>query len=440
MAAPDEDTTARDETPADLVLDSVPVSLRVAAAWSWRLIVVGIVIYVGFQGFTTLAPVALPLAIALLIAAPLEQLVSAMHKRRVPRAVGALLSILMLILIVLGMGVAASSAVLAGFDDLQQAAVKGFDQFLDWLVDGPVHLSREQIDQIIGNAQSTLQDNAWGLATGAFSVTGAIGSLVAGSVVALFSLFFFLKDGRRLWVWFVGLLPQRRGARVDRAGMTAWLTMRRYTETSVTVAFIDAVGIGLAAWILGLPLVLPIAIFVFLLSFIPLFGATISGSIAVLVALFDGGWVTALLMAGAVLLVQQVEGNVLYPWLFGRAMSLHPLAILLTVSIGTLLLGLIGAVIAVPIVSAFYAFARSLHGQYREDVDEPPDSGAIAVLTEHPMDAIKRAREAIARTGEIRVRRRPGRGESGGAATPPPHAPREGAPGDDQAPPHDPER
>ncbi|WP_169747706.1 AI-2E family transporter [Demequina subtropica] len=393
-----------DEAPADVASEYVPLWLRVTAAWSWRLIIVGIIAYVMFAGFTNFASIILPLAIAMLIAAPLEQAVSRLEKWHVPRALGAALAILALVTVVLGLAVAAGSSIVAGFGDLQEAAVKGFDQFLDWLVDGPVHLSREQIDDMLGNVQKTVQDNAWGVATGAFSVTGTIGSLFAGSIVALFSLFFFMKDGRKLWLWFVGLVPRSRSERVDNAGMTAWLTLRRYTETSVFVAFIDAVGIGTGAWILGLPLAFPIAIFVFLLSFIPLFGATLSGAIAVLVGLFDGGWPTALWMLAIVLLVQQIEGNVLYPWLFGKAASLHPLVILLTVSMGTLLLGLIGAVIAVPIVSFVYAFGRSLHAQMTAEAEVPPDTGAV--LTEHPREAIKRAREAIAKTGEIRVRRR----------------------------------
>lgn len=399
---------AHDAPPADVVTENVPVWLRVTAAWAWRLIVVGIVLVVFFQGFTMLTAVVIPLAIAMIIAAPLEQMVGRLERWRVPRAAGAMLAILALVFVVLGLGVAAGSSIVAGFDDLRAAALQGFDQFLDWLVNGPIHMSREQIDQAIANAASLLQDNALGVASGAASITGTVGSLFAGSIIALFALFFFMKDGRKLWMWFVGLLPRGRAAHVDRAGTAAWLTLRRYTETSVFVAFIDAVGIGLGAWILGIPLALPIAIFVFLLSFIPLFGATISGAIAVLVALFDGGAVTALWMAAIVLAVQQLEGNILYPWLFGRAASLHPLAILLTVTTGTLLLGLVGAVIAVPFLSFGYAFARALRSEYTAEETGVDGTGEITVLGEQPKDALRRAREAIARTGEIRVRRHRG--------------------------------
>ncbi|WP_062379789.1 AI-2E family transporter [Demequina pelophila] len=390
------------EPAPDFETEHVPLWLRVTAAWSWRLIVVGIVVWVFATGFTQLATVVLPLGIALLIAAPLERLVARMEGWGIHRTLGSALSLVGLVVVILGLSFAAGSSIVAGFDDLRDAAVSGFNQFLDWLVDGPIHMSREQIDEVIANGTSALQDNAWGLATGAFSVTGTIGTLFAGSAIALFALFFFLRDGRTLWLWFVGLMPKSRKETIDRAGSNAWVTLRRYTQTSVFVAFIDAVGIGLAAWIIGVPLVIPIAIFVFLLSFIPLIGATLSGAIAVAVALFDGGWVSALLMMGAVLLVQQLEGNILYPWLFGKAVSLHPLAILLTVATGTLLLGLVGAVIAVPILSFGYAFARSLHSDWRADKDD--DAGALG---EGPKVALQRARDVIAKTGEIRIRRRP---------------------------------
>lgn len=400
-------TNEPDQRPADAPATiAVPWSLRVAAAWAWRLIVVGVVVWVLFHGFTTLASVVLPLIIALLIAAPLERLVTRLNGWRVPRAAGALAAILGLLLVIAGLGAAASGAVVADFEGLRVAAVTGFDTFLTWLVDGPAHLSREQIDVYLGNIGKLIEDNAWGLATGAFSVTGAIGALLAGSLIALFALFFFLKDGRSLWLWVVRMFPTGRAERIDGAGVAAWGTLRRYTQTSVFVAFIDAVGIGVGAWLLGIPLALPIGIFVFLLSFIPLFGATLSGAIAVLVALVDGGWVTAVWMLVIVLAVQQIEGNLLYPWLFGRAVALHPLAILLAVTTGTLLLGLIGAVIAVPIVSFVYAFGRSLHAQQRGEPEPPPETGSLHVLTEQPKVVIQRAREVIARTGEIRVRRR----------------------------------
>ncbi|MDN4480050.1 AI-2E family transporter [Demequina muriae] len=388
------------------VLDKVPLSLRVAGAWAWRIVVVGIILIAGIWAFTSLTALFVPLVIALIIAAPLERLVTLMEKIKFPRALGSLIAIVILILIVAGLGTVASAAFMSEYDDLRDATVEGFDTFVDWLVTGPISLDQTQVDEVVGNLQSFFEDNAQGLASGALSVGSAIGTVFAGIVIALVALFFFMRDGRQIWHWTAGLVPDEAVDRVEKAGLHSWITLRRYTQTTVFVAFIDAVGIGAAAWILGVPLALPIAILVFLFSFIPLIGATLSGVIAALVALVDGGWTTALLMLAAVLIVQQIEGNVLYPWLFGKAASIHPLAVLLTISAGTLTLGLIGAVIAVPVVATLYAFKRGLRrdADFSDD-DRPPITSQIPVLAERSKDAVRRARGAISRTGELHVSR-----------------------------------
>ncbi|WP_061961682.1 AI-2E family transporter [Demequina flava] len=383
----------------------VPFTLRVTAAWAWRLIIVGIVVGGFFWVFTALPTLFIPLIIALLIAAPLERVVYYLNRIGIPRGLGAFFTLLGLLGIVGFLLGAASTSIIAGFDDLRVAAVEGFETFMDWLSEGPLGINQEQIDNVVGQAQSWLTDNASGVASGALGAAATIGGLLAGAVIALISMFFFLRDGRNLWLWSVKALPDTVEERVDTAGLHAWSTLRRYTQTTVFVAFVDAVGIGLAAWILGVPLAFPIAILVFLFSFIPMFGATLSGAIASLVALVDGGWTTALLMLGAVLLVQQLEGNVLYPWLFGKALSLHPLVVLLTITAGTLTLGLVGAIIAVPIVSFIYAFTRGLSATYKPDEESvPPITSQVPVFAERSRDAVRRAREKMTRTGEIRVR------------------------------------
>lgn len=390
----------------DNVVTTVPLSLRVAAAWSWRIIVVGVVLVAVGNVLALLSPVVLPLVIALLIAAPLERLVSWMHRSKIPRGLGAAIAVLLLVTVVLSLAVAIGTSVISGFDSLRQSAAEGFNTLVTWLVDGPLHVSSEQINGTVDQIMNTARDNAWGLASGAWSVTGTLGALAAGVVLALLSLYFFLRDGAQMWGFFVSLAPKRGRVSMDRAGQAGWTTLRRYTQTSVFVAFIDAVGIGAGAWILGVPLALPIAIAVFMLSFIPLFGAGISGAVAVLVALVDGGWVTAVLMLLVVLLVQQAEGNILYPWLFGKAASVHPMAILLAVSAGTLLAGLAGALIAVPILAFTVAFARGLHKEFilsRED--EFPITGQIPLIAEKSKEAFRRARTKVA-TSQIKVRKR----------------------------------
>ncbi|MCB2412521.1 AI-2E family transporter [Demequina sp. TTPB684] len=413
--ASDEFETEQTSNPPDAVVDAqpetvapiVPLPLRVAGAWSWRIIVVGIVLIAIAKVVTLLSAIVLPLVIALLIAAPLERLVNWMHRHRIPRGLGAALSVLGLVTVVLGLAFAVGASVVTGFGSLRDSAAEGFNTLVDWLVEGPLHVSSEQINTAVDEVMSTVRDNAWGLASGAWSVTGTLTALIAGIVLALLSLFFFLRDGATIWSFFVRIAPKGAQASIDRAGQAGWTTLRRYTQTSVLVAFIDAVGIGTGAWILGVPLALPIAIAVFLFSFIPMFGAAISGALAVLVALVDGGWTTALLMLIIVLFVQQTEGNVLYPWLFGKAASVHPMAILLAVSSGTLLAGLAGAVIAVPILAFTTAFARGLHKEYVAAKEEPfpPITGQIPLMAERSREALRRARTKVT-TSQIKVRKR----------------------------------
>ena len=166
--------------------------LRVAAAWSWRIIVVGIVLIAIARVVALLSALVLPLVIALLISAPLERLVSRMHRRKVPRGLGAALAILLLVAVVVGLGVAIGTSVASGFGSLRDSAAQGFTTLVNWLVEGPLQVSSEQINGVVDQVMNTVRDNAWGLASGAWSVTGTIGALVAGVVLALISLYFFL--------------------------------------------------------------------------------------------------------------------------------------------------------------------------------------------------------------------------------------------------------
>ena len=239
-------------------------------------------------------------------------------------------------------------------------------------------MNQDTIDNIQQNLTDLLQKNWKGIFNGALSITGTVGSVFAGPVIALFSLFFFLRDGRLMWLWGVKHTAGDNAERIDNAGTAAFGTLGRYARTCAFVAFIDAVGIGIGAWILGLPLALPIAIVVFLFSFIPMFGATISGAIAIAVALVDGGWKEALWMLLIVIVVQQIEGSLLYPFLFGKAASIHPMVILLSVSMAPCSRASFGAVIAVPLVSFVTTFVAKMNNPDAlapgEEVDDADDA------------------------------------------------------------------
>ena len=355
-----EDETDIKYTESPGVLEHVPVPLRVAGAWSWRLVAIGVVA-IAFMGvMATLAPIVVPVSIAVLIAAPLERVVTYLTRWKIPRALGAAVVIVALLGAVVTLLVMVGTSVLHSIDELTDRARSGLDTLVEWLSEGPLQLDEQQIQDYLDQAGSTLQSNSDGIVSGALSVTEQMGLISAGVIIALFCLYFFLKDGRKIWVWAISHLPEHAQRRVDYAGKRSWLTLAAYTKTTVFVAFVDAVGIGLGAHFLGVPQAFPIAVVVFLGSFIPIIGAMVTGAIAVLVALVDGGWTTALIMAIIVLAVQQIEGNVLYPWLFGRATAIHPVAIILTISAGTVYAGIVGALLAVPLLAFVKSFTEGL--------------------------------------------------------------------------------
>jgi putative heme transporter len=356
---------------ARAALRQVPVPLEIGAQWAWRLIVIGIVVIAILSVAATLGPLLVPLAIALLVAAPLERVVGRLHKRGWSRGLAALTILLGLIFSILALLAAAGREFISSYDDLKVQARDGLDRVISWLASSPLHVDPAKAHDYVNHIGDTIAANKGGLVSGALSVTATVGALAAGALIALICLFFFLRDGRKLWIPIVRLFPKEARDDLDRAGTAAWSTLAAFTKTSVFVAFVDALGIGLAAWILGLPLALPIGILVFLGSFIPTFGSLITGLMAVLIALVDGGPTTAIIMLVAVMIVQQVEGNVLYPWLFGKEASIHPLAIILALSTGTIIAGIVGALLAVPAL----AVAKAFYAELRDEPEDNSDDG-----------------------------------------------------------------
>jgi predicted PurR-regulated permease PerM len=357
------------------ILEHVPVPLQVAGAWAWRLIVVGIVLIALFTVVARLSALVVPIAVALLIAAPLGSFVTWLSRHGFSRTWAATTALLSLVVAVLGLVALAGTTVIGGIDKLKQQASAGLHTLIDWLSSGPLNLSADQIQSYLNKAGQTLRANSSGIAARAFSVGSTVGLLTAGAILALFCLFFFLKDGRRIWLDLVQVFPRNARAQVDFAGMAAWETLSRYTRTSTVAALVGATGIGFGAWILGLNLWVPIFIVVFLTSFIPLVGATFSSVVTVLVAVVEGGWVKAVIMLGVVLVVHLVVGNVLYPWLFGKAASVHPIVILLAIGVGGIVGGLVGALLGVPILAATKAFIEGLRKTGLGPTTEIPISG-----------------------------------------------------------------
>ncbi|MQA08507.1 MAG: AI-2E family transporter [Pseudonocardiaceae bacterium] len=347
---------------------SVPKGLRVSAAWSWRLLVVGAALYGLLWLLGYFSVVVIPVAIALLLAALMAPAVGQLSRRRVPRGLATA--------VVLVGGLAVLGAVLTfviaeftrGLPALQEQIGQSLDQIRDWLVEGPVGLRQEQITEALDNAVSTLQENQAEITSGALNTAAGIGEGITAFLLVLFILIFFLSGGEAIWTFVVRGVPAHVRGRVDLAGRRGFASLVQYVRATAAVAVVDAIGIGIGLWAVGVPLVIPLATFTFLAAFVPIIGAIVAGAVAVLVALVSNGFVAALVVLAIVIGVQQLESNVLQPLLLGRAVNLHPLAVVLAITVGLVAAGIAGALLSVPLLAVVNAGVRSLlHDEVSEN-------------------------------------------------------------------------
>ncbi|MEU7872456.1 AI-2E family transporter [Dactylosporangium sp. NPDC049140] len=354
-----DDPTVR-SAPVPTVDDGIPRGIRVAGAWSWRVILVVAAAYLLLRLLATLSVVVIPVAVALLLAALFEPAAAGLRNRGVNRSLAAGLVLVTGLLVVGGGLTLIVQTFISQFDDLALQVGQGVDQVQNWLARGPLHLSDAQLSQGVDKLRQTVSTNQGALTSGALSTATTLTELLAGFFVVLFTLFFFLRDGGQIWQFLCRLLPRPARVPVARAGHYSWHTLVSYVRATVLVAFVDAAGIGIGLAILRVPLALPLAALVFLGAFIPVVGATLSGVVAVLVALVTQGPVTALIVLGIVIAVQQLEGHVLQPLIMGRAVALHPLAVILAIATGVVTAGIVGGLVAVPLLAVANTAVRYL--------------------------------------------------------------------------------
>lgn len=345
----------------------VPPALRASTAVCWRILIVLGTLYVLGKAASTLYVVVIPVAIALLLAALLSPAVSRLHQFRIPRALSTAIVLIGGLASVGGVLFFVINAFITGFPELETSITKSLNGLHDWLIFGPLHLREEQIAGYLRQAQQWLHDNQTAVTSGALSTALTFGSVLSGLVLVLFTLIFFLHDGRRIWLFLLGIVPRNLRDRVDLAGRRGFTSLSAYVRATAFVAVADALGILLGLFILRIPLAAPLSALVFLGAFIPILGAVVSGSVAVVVALVAKGWIAALLVVGVLLAVNQIEGNILQPLVMGRAVRLHPLAVVLGISTGFLVSGIVGALLAVPLIAVLNSAVRSLM---------EPDSGS----------------------------------------------------------------
>ncbi len=367
----------RARTVSTEMADSIPRGLRVATAYAWRFVVIAAAAAVFIWLIIQLKLLVIPLLVALLVAALVWPGFTWMMRHRVPRWLALIISVVGTLAIVSGLLYLAIWQITRQWPSVQARTVESVGQLRQYLIDGPLHLTAQQIDDLLGQAGSLLEEQASLLWSGALAIGSTVGHVATGALLALFILLCVLADGGGIWRWTVRLFPSRARTAVDGAGRAGWVTVVTYARTQLFVATIDAVGIGLGAFLLGVPLAIPVAVLVFLGSFIPIVGAVLTGALAVFLALvYNGPWI-ALWMLIVVLGVQQLEGHVLQPLMMGAAVKVHPLAVVLVVAGGAMIAGIPGALFAVPLAAFVNVVAVYLSRRQWENGGRPDPADLI---------------------------------------------------------------
>jgi predicted PurR-regulated permease PerM len=345
----------------DTVADeSVTPFVRKTAAWSWRLLVIFAAIVAVLWTVKKLEVIVVPVALATLLAALLLPVVDFLDRRGAPRGGAVTLVLLGGIAVVGGILTFVVSQFIEGAPALVEQVSTSFKGVGDWLTQGPLHLNQEQIESARTSAVEALKNNQEKLTSGALSTAGTVTEIVTGALLVLFTLIFVLHGGRNIYGFVTKIFPENVRERVRDAGRAGFRSLIGYVRATFLVALVDAIGIGTGLAIMGVPLALPLASLVFLGAFIPLVGAVVAGFFAVVVALIAKGWIYALITLGLIIAVQQLEGHVLQPLVMGRAVSIHPLAVVLAIAGGGVLAGIVGALLAVPTVAFLNSAVRVL--------------------------------------------------------------------------------
>ena len=361
----------------------VPRVLRVGAALSWRLLVVLAAIAAIAYIFSYLAIVVIPVAIALLLSALLAPAVAHLVKWHVPRGLATAAVLIGGLAVVGGVLTFVITEFSNGVPALATKVSQSISQISNWLETGPLHLSQQQLRDFLNKLVKSLGADQTAITSGALTTAVTVGETLTAILLTLFTLIFFLHGGNKIWTFVIGIVPADVRDRVDVAGRRGFASLVSYVRATAAVAVVDAVGIGAGIAIVRVPLAVPLAALVFLAAFIPIVGAVVAGSVAVLVALVANGFVPALIVLGIVIAVMQLESHVLQPLLLGRAVRLHPLAVVLSIATGVIVGGIAGGLLAVPLLAVLNAGIRSL---LHDPPMAPTDVDALLRSEAHPIE------------------------------------------------------
>ncbi|HWM40415.1 MAG TPA: AI-2E family transporter [Streptomyces sp.] len=329
----------------------VPWGLRVAAESAWRLLVLAGLVWVLIQVISSISLLVLSFSAALLVTALLQPTVARLKRHRVGRGLATMITFITGFVVMGLIGWFVVWQVTENLPTLTSRVQDGIDEMQNWAIHGPFHVPQEQVNDIAKNLSQWLGDNSKEVTSAGLEGVTVLLEFLSGAVLTMFITLFLLYDGPGIWNWVLKLVPGAAREGVAGAGPRAWVTLTGYVRGTVIVALIDAIFIGVGIYILDVPLAVPLAVLIFIFAFIPIVGAVVSGALAVLVAFVTNGIVTGLLVLAVVLLVQQIESHVLQPFILGRLVRVHPLAVVLAVTGGSLIAGIPGAVVAVPLVA-----------------------------------------------------------------------------------------
>ncbi|MFE0641347.1 AI-2E family transporter [Streptomyces sp. NPDC058877] len=364
-------------------VDAIPWGMRVAAEAGWRLLVLAGTVWVLMKVISSVQLVVLAFVAALLVTALLQPTVALLRRKGLPRGLATAVTAVSGFVVMGLVGWFVVWQVMDNIDNLSDQIRNGIEELKRGLLNSPFHVTEQQINGIAKNLSDSVGTNAEQITQVGLQGVTVVVETLTGVLLAMFSTLFLLYDGKRVWEWTLKLVPAQARPGVAGAGPRAWRTLTAYVRGTVLVALIDAVFIGLGLWFLDVPMAVPLAVFIFLFAFIPLVGAVISGALAVVVALVTNGFFISLMVLLVVLAVQQIEGHVLQPFILGRAVRVHPLAVVLAVAAGGLTAGIGGAVVAVPLVAVVNTVVGYLRAYSTEQAlrstPEPRGATAFAV-------------------------------------------------------------
>ncbi|WP_161925659.1 AI-2E family transporter [Gordonia crocea] len=339
----------------------VPPGVRAAAAWSWRLLVIGALLVALFVAFMKFDTVLVPVAIAVLGTAMLVPLVDFMDRNGLPRSVAVIIAMVGMLS---ALGLVLTFVVrefINGLPELTKQVTATVNSVKSWLISGPLGMDKKQVDNVGKDVIDFINHNQEKVTSGALATATTATEIITGAFLTLFLMIFFLYGGGQIWKYLTRFVPAAQRERVQSAGHAGFGTLVGYVRATVAVALVDAVGIGIGLAFIGVPLALPLASLVFLGAFIPIVGALLTGGVAVLVALVTNGWLAAVIALIIVVAVMQLESHVLQPFLLGRSVRLHPVAVVLGIAAGIVLAGIVGGLLAVPLIAFINTAVHELH-------------------------------------------------------------------------------